>query len=55
MDIKKRETENLKPYQELLERISRRYVQGQVNSHLFLSQIFTTFVTKKYRIYGCKY
>lgn len=32
MQIQKRENENLKQYQELLERISRRYVQGQAQA-----------------------
>jgi predicted nuclease of restriction endonuclease-like (RecB) superfamily len=32
MNIQKRETDNFKPYQELLERISRRYIQGQAQA-----------------------
>ena len=32
MSIQKRETEAVKPYQELLERISRRYVEGQAQA-----------------------
>jgi predicted nuclease of restriction endonuclease-like (RecB) superfamily len=32
MEIQKREIDNFKPYQELIERISRRYVEGQVQA-----------------------
>jgi hypothetical protein len=32
MELRKRETDNFKPYKELLERISLRYVQGQAQA-----------------------
>jgi len=32
MEIQKREIDNFKLYQELIERISRRYVEGQVQA-----------------------
>jgi hypothetical protein len=32
MEIQKRDIDNFKPYQELIEQISRRYVEGQAQA-----------------------
>jgi len=42
MEIQRRETEIAKPYQELLERISRRYVEGQAQAVRSVNEVIIT-------------